>query len=160
MKIKILVVAIVLSVACSLQAFAWGIGVEGGYGLGSIPGSGNAMVTFKVADLPLMAVGLSGLGGNLAIGATADLWLIKEPLVDALLLYIGPGVYAGFQTGTGGSISGGMRLPIGLQVFPTKWLEGFIEIAPSIGIRLANPIELDWGFQGALGIRFWFADKK
>jgi hypothetical protein len=159
MSKKILVLISALMTLCAAQAFAWGIGVQGGYGLGTVPG-GNVMLTAKFDQLPLIGLGVSGLNGgsNLSIGLTADWWLIKEPLAGALGIYLGPGAYLGLHTGNAAiaQFLAGIRLPVGLQLYPFKWLELFIEIAPYVGASIDTNIELDYGLMGAFGLRFWF----
>ena len=156
MKVTFFAITSVLLALCSFQAFGWGIGVEGGYGLGTVPG-GNAMLTMKLDNLPLFGVGLAGDSSNLSLGLTADWWLMKETLADSLILYVGPGAYAGFQSDK--SISVGGRVPIGVQVYPLKWLELFIEVAPRVGVTFSSSPGIDWGLMGALGARFWFDSK-
>ena len=51
----------------------------------------------------------------------------------------------------------GLRVPLGLNAFPIKPLELFIEIAPSFTIIAPNSINFGWsGFQSGFGFRFWF----
>jgi hypothetical protein len=156
MRKKILVSIAVLMTACATQAFAWGIGVEGGLPLvGGLPGS-NVMVTAKFDQLPLLGVGLgfnsSGLNN---IGIIADWWLIQEPFAGLLGVYLGPGAYIAIVTAGSGEFAAGARLPIGLQIFPLRWFELFIEIAPAIGFRSVTPY-WGWNLQAAAGLRFWF----
>jgi hypothetical protein len=161
MRKKILVSIAVLMSACAAQAFAWGIGVEGGLpipGLGGLPGS-NVMVTAKFDQLPLLGVGLGFNGSGLNnIGITADWWLIQEPFAGLLGVYLGPGAYVALVTAGSGEFSAGARLPIGLQIFPLRWFELFIEVAPAIGFR-SNAPYWGWNLQAAAGLRFWFNKK-
>lgn len=156
MRKKLLVSIAVLMTVYATQAFAWGIGVEGGLPLvGTLPGS-NVMLTAKFDNLPLLGVGLGFNGAGLAnVGVTADWWLIQEPLAGALGVYLGPGAYVALTTGNGGEFDAGARLPIGLQIFPLRWFELFIEVAPAIGFRSVSPY-WGWNIQAAAGLRFWF----
>lgn len=158
MSKKLIVMVATLMTICAVETFAWGIGVQGGYGLGTVPG-GNVMLTAKFDNLPLLGIGMSGLAnGNVNLGLTADWWLIQEPLAGALGVYLGPGAYLGLTTGSASTAQFmfGGRLPVGLQIFPLRWLELFIEVAPFIGGRVSNTVSLDYGLMGAFGLRFWF----
>lgn len=154
---KKLVLALCLSlglVATSASALAIGGAFSVGV-LGGLPSS--AMLSVKLnGSAPVLGLGVSIGGGTMHIGATADWWLYHAPLGGPLYIYLGPGVYADIQTGTGGTLGFGLRLPIGLQFFVIKPLELFVEVAPRAGLTLNPTLFPVWGMQGALGFRFWF----
>lgn len=163
MKKRIVITAAILMAWCGIGAFGWGIGIEGGLpipGLGGLPGS-NAMVTAKFDGLPLLGVGLGfndrGLNN---LGVIADWWLIQEPFAGLLGVYLGPGLWVSLVTSSQAQLALGGRLPIGLQIFPLKWFELFIEIAPAAGVVFYNnTARFDWHLQAAAGLRFWFNKK-
>ncbi|HOX92046.1 MAG TPA: hypothetical protein PLC54_03925 [Spirochaetales bacterium] len=135
------------------SAFATGVGVAFGLQpVGGLPGS-NVMLSLKMDNLPLIGLGFS-LGQNVvSFGFTADWWMVNENLFSFINFYLGPGFYLGYQT----DLLLGGRLPIGLNIFPVKSLELFLEIAPTLAVRLSDPIVFpEFGLQGAFGLRFWF----
>lgn len=151
----------VLALCLSLGLVATGasaLGIGGAFSVGVLGGlPSSAMLSLKLDGVPpVLGLGISVGGGNAHIGATADWWLYHSPLAGPLGIYLGVGGYADIDTGSGGNFGVGARLPIGLQIFPVKPLELFLEIAPRAGITL-NPFYFpSWGIQGAAGFRFWF----
>ena len=87
------------------------------------------------------------------IGVTADWWFVLANLFDFLNFYVGSGLYGQISN----SFGLGVRIPIGFQIFIWDPFELFLEIAPALGILIANPIKLPaFGMQGAFGFRIWF----
>lgn len=157
MRMKIALVALILLVAVAVPAtFATGVGAAFGLPFGGLPGS-NVMLSLKLDSLPfLMGIGFS-LGENqTSFGFTADWWMVNQNLFSFINYYLGPGFYLAYD-GPAQNILLGGRLPIGLNMFPVKNLELFVEIAPTLAVRFSNPIVFpQFGFQGAFGLRFWF----
>jgi hypothetical protein len=134
------------------------IGVGGAFGLDLLGGLPNsALFSIKLDNVPpILGIGVSVGSNNLHVGGTADWWLWHQPLAGPLYLYAGLGAYVDLDTGPNFDAGVGARIPIGLQIFPLKPLELFLEIAPRAGIGL-NPIQFpEWGVQSAFGFRFWF----
>jgi hypothetical protein len=51
----------------------------------------------------------------------------------------------------------GGRLPIGVNIYPIKNLELFLELAPTLAVGIGEEITFPvFGVQGAFGLRFWF----
>ena len=151
MKKAFLIVCVLLIVEV-IPVFSFGIG--GAFGLGFVDMPHQAMLSVKFDTFPaVFGIGASIGSSSIQIGVTADWWLFHQHLFSIVNLYIGPGMYAAI----GGNTSLGVRVPIGLRAFILDPLELFIEIAPSIGLRLSDPITFPaWGVQGAFGFRFWF----
>lgn len=155
MRTKVLVLALLLLIAVAVPAtFATGVGAAFGLPFGGgLPGS-NVMLSLKLNELPF----IMGLGFNLgdaasSFGFTADWWMLKDNLFSFFNIYIGPGFYLGYST----DLLLGGRLPIGLDIFPVKNFELFLELAPTLAVRLSDPIVFpEFGFQSAFGLRFWF----
>lgn len=150
MKKTFLIVCVLLLVGV-IPVFSFGIGGAFNYGF-QMPH--QAMLSVKFDTFPaVFGIGASIGYTSFQIGVTADWWLFHQHLFSIVDLYIGPGLYAAI----GGTTGLGIRVPIGLRAFILDPLELFIEIAPSIGLRLSNPITFPtWGVQGAFGFRFWF----
>ena len=110
--------------------------------------------------------GLSYKSGNLAIGlgwsftsadnridATIDWWLINDHLVEMFDWYLGAGAKLGLKLNQDNdTFNVGLRIPIGVQWWPTKELEVFAELSP--GILLIPETKFDMG--AGIGIRYYF----
>jgi hypothetical protein len=155
MKNKKIVIALVLLVAIAVPAtFATGVGVAFGLPFGGgLPGT-NVMLSLKVSEIPF----LMGLGFNLnesssSFGLTGDWWVANKNLFSFVNYYLGPGFYVGYAN----RLLVGGRFPIGLNIYPVKNLELFMEIAPTLAVGIGDSVTFpEWGFQSAFGLRFWF----
>lgn len=134
--------------------FATGLGVSAGLPIGpGLPGS-NVMLSLKLDQLPfLMGIGFSIGQEVFSFGFTADWWALNKNLFSFVNYYLGPGLYVGYA----GGLALGGRLPIGLNIYPVKNLELFLEIAPTLAVGIGEVITFPlFGAQGAFGLRFWF----
>ncbi|MFP4364724.1 MAG: hypothetical protein ACLFR1_12760 [Spirochaetia bacterium] len=152
---KILVLTVLLFLFVSFQSFAL-IGIGGAFAIdpigSAIPG---AALSIQYPDLApfLLGVGFSIGSDTFQIGLTGDYWFVKDALAGALSYYVGLGGYLQYA----GAMDFGLRVPVGIQIWPLNPLELFVEVAPSVGIVLSDPIVFpNWGIQGAFGFRFWF----
>lgn len=156
MNKKLILVALLLTVALA-SAFTWGIGAAVGLDpVGGLPGS-NLMMTAKFDQIPfLLGLGFSIQENDFQLGVVADWWALNQNLFSFVNIYVGPGVYFGFTAPS--DIMLGGRVPIGLNIFPFKWMELFLEVAPTLAIFGTDPGMTfpKFGLQGAFGIRFWF----
>lgn len=155
MRSKTLAIAAALLLLVAVPAaFATGVGIAAGIQpLGGLPGS-NIMLSLRVPQIPfLMGLGFSLGTQDFSFGLTGDWWMATGGLFSFVKYYIGPGFYAGYGNGF---ILGG-RLPIGINAYPLKNIELFLEVAPTLAIAFADPIRFpEFGLQGAFGVRFWF----
>jgi hypothetical protein len=158
MKFKVLafVLALTLGTVVGVSAYTAAVGVEFDSSLGT--GFPNAaLISFRLPKFPaVFGIGgtISASGGSSELAMLADWWLAKGNLVSFVNYYVGPGVFAQFASD---GVNAGFRVPIGLNAFPAKPLELFIELAPSFSIITPTAITFGWsGFQGGLGFRFWF----
>jgi hypothetical protein len=160
-KMKALVLVCLVAVAA--QGFAlkstpdFGIGIEATcVNLHTF----GAMLSLHLPGIPLF-IGLGAdfyneLSGQIELTATIDYWLLhSEGVVN---FYLGLGLY-GALTLDAAWYAVGLRLPLGLQIWPlnNEKLEIFLEVAPAWVPVYGG--ELDWDvFQAqlALGLRFWF----
>ena len=116
-----------------------------------IPGGG--MFLLHIPRFPLMMA--IGVNSAPAIRLHADYWFAKSQGPSVLGAYVGVGAYLTLGLNPS-SVSVGARLPLGVDVWPFReHLEFFLELAPSIGVRLV-PTGFDWHLHGALGLRYWF----
>ena len=120
-------------------------------------GLGGAALNLSHPKIPGTILGVRGQFGEdtTTIGVYDDWWLYHSKLAGAISLYLGPGFYVNITTSedSESDFDFGGRLPIGLRFFPIKPIELFIEIAPTLEVFPTLP---NFGFQAALGIRFWF----
>ena len=153
---KIIVFSLVLAFfGASSAVHSLGLGLSfGGRGaFGGTRGFGaaNTMLSLKLDNQDF----LLGIGAdqNSGLAATADWWLVQKPLEGIINYYAGPGGYLGISSN---SVDAGLRIPFGLNIYPIDPLELFVEIAPAIGVNI-DPFRFPtFGWQTALGFRFWF----
>ena len=154
---KVLLISLVLFVLMAVGAFAYnglGLGLEGTFNFAGGGPLGGLAICVSPPKVPIM-IGASWAfrQGGSNLGFTVDWWLIQKTLAAPFGIYAGPGIGLGVQSlGNNGQFFLGLRVPIGLQLFLLNFIEPFLELAPGIEILPA----LNFWFQGALGIRFWF----
>ena len=155
MRGKIVLIAMVLLMAIAVpMTFATGVGAAFGLPFGGgLPGS-NVMLSLKVSQVPfLMGIGFNINENTAAFGFTGDWWVSNQNLFSFINYYLGPGFYLGYAN----RLLLGGRFPIGLNVYPVKNLELFLEFAPTLAVGIGDSITFpEWGFQSAFGLRFWF----
>ena len=132
----------------------FGFGIGGAFSIGVWDLPSQAMLSLKFDSFPAgIAMGASIGSEIFQVGITADWWLFQIDLLSFLYLYIAPGLYAQISR----SFGIGARIPVGLQIYILDPFELFLELAPTIGIRIADPVKIPaFGLQGAFGFRFWF----
>jgi hypothetical protein len=158
MKKKVFVLALALSVFTIFNASAFTAAIGGEFGLpigGSLPDS-SALLSFRVPKVPVV-FGLGAYipknGENGSFALMADWWLAQGNLVSFINYYVGPGVFVGI----GNNSEFGIRVPVGLNVFPVKPLELFVEFAPAVTLLAPGAISIpNWSLQTGFGFRFWF----
>ena len=164
---------IIIALIFLVSAFSFGevrkggaLGLEGvggwSYGYG---GLGGVALTFKIPKLPIMWAVDGNFGiGWFHVGATADWWMLDNQIAGPLYWYWGLGLFGGIWTGGGLDAAFGGRVPIGFQFWlfevtgaPSN-LELFIEVAPSVGLRLGSRLGtgLHFAIPAAVGGRWWF----
>lgn len=158
---KLVLVAVLLCFVAIGSVFAFGIGVQiGGGWLNG--GLGNAAITFKIDQLPLVfAADFSFGGGSFSIGASGDYWFLNPNIVGPLNWFLGAGLGLGFTIGDPFAMSIAARLPIGLNAFFIDgFLEPYIQVVPQIGGRIVMGDDVSGGLYGGvganLGLRLWF----
>jgi hypothetical protein len=155
---KILVLALALSLFTAFGASAYTAAIGGEFALrigNGLPNS--ALLSFRLPKFPpVFGLGLSipGNGEHSSFVLLADWWLASGNLVGFVNYYIGPGIFLAISNGA----QFGLRVPIGINAFPIKPLELFLELAPAAylvdssgGITIPN-----FGLQSGFGFRFWF----
>ncbi len=122
-----------------------------GTGIGLVVGEPTGL-TFK-ADNLVIGIGWSFASPDDRIDATIDWWLINENLTDILDWYLGAGakVRVNLNQDTD-TFNIGLRIPVGIQWWPTKELEVFGEIAPGLLLFPATDFDVSAG----IGLRYYF----
>lgn len=140
--------------------FATGIGIQGGTDVAA-GGKTGIDITFKLNSVPLIfTVGIPSFS-PLAVGVTADYWVLNDNLVGPLNWYIGAGLFAQIYTDSDEHMDagffGGVRVPVGLNMFfADNMFEVYVQLAPGLGIGIGNGIHPDFIIPFNYGIRFWF----
>lgn len=156
MNKKILIVAALLMVVCVGGAFAWGIGIQGGYGY---PPFGSGALTFKLDSVPFVFATNFTFDGGFGIGLTGDYWFLNDNIVGPLNWFLGAG--AGISIGFQDPFSLGLeaRLPIGLNMyFFDGFIEPYVQAVPLLRLHILPEFGKGqiFGVAGNIGIRFWF----
>lgn len=157
--------AFILSVSTARAAAnqSVGIGVQYSWVYNYVNGPG---LTVKIGNFPVIGANLNIGNGGLGLGLTVD-WHAWNPPLGPFLFYLGPGIGGNIFIGSSFSFNLGLRLPIGLQWFPAKWLEIFLETPPTVGLSLGTGAGYGSGSSGSLtiptfgigvslGVRFYF----
>ena len=132
-------------------------------------------LNFLGIDSPLQGFGITGkipglapiFGLNFSLspketryffGVTADWILYRQPIYEPFNLnfYMGPGLYFSSLFATDGRVDMGLRIPVGINWTPLKFVETFFEVTPAFGITFRDPVAPGWLIQAALGARVWF----
>lgn len=132
----------------------WAVGLAAGIEpLGGLPGS-DGMISVKPPNLPITIGAGFRLGADdFQMGATVDWILVRENLFSFVNVYVGPGLYLALPD----EVEVGARVPVGLNAYPTDWLELFFEIAPKLALFSDGTVDVpDVGIQSAVGFRFLF----
>ncbi len=155
MKKKALVLALALTLFSVFSASAYTAAIGGEFSLKVGSGLPNsALLSFRLPKFPaVFGLGVSVGNGNSSFVLLADWWLAQGNLVSFVNYYVGPGLFVGISD----SAVLGIRVPVGLNAFPIKPLELFIEFAPAITLLDKAAINIpEWGLQAGFGFRFWF----
>ncbi|HKL86735.1 MAG TPA: hypothetical protein VJ861_10430 [Treponemataceae bacterium] len=153
MKKLVAALSLVLLVG-SVNLFAFGIGVQGGYGIG---GSGAA-VTFKLDSLPYVFAVNASFGSEYTfVGGSADYWLRTGTLAGPVNYFAGVGLGVGIGLGDTMALNAALRVPIGINAyFLDNFIEPYLQIVPAVGLSVLPDVGLYFDVGANLGLRFWF----
>ncbi len=141
MNKKILAIALVLFVAiggCFAKGSSGltGIGLFGSYGGATGYTGGGAGLTLKFGSFPVLGIQYNFYNSYSSLALSCDYYVIDSKAIGGpLTWYLGVGGFAGFAFGNNGNSSSfdmGLRLPIGLQIWPVSKLELYIGAVPTI----------------------------
>jgi len=130
--------------------------IGGEFSLGFADGlPSSVLASFRLPQFPAvfgLGFSLPENGGAGSLSVMADWWMYQDHLVEFLNFYVGPGLYFGLGSAT----NFGIRVPVGINMYPIKPLEIFLELAPTIAIYSPSGVFPDFGLQSGFGFRFWF----
>lgn len=166
MNRKVIALSALLLVLGTVGAFAFGVGLQFNGNAGEVFSPGVAL-TFKFEDVPLVfavnwLIPDDDSGVDAVVGMTGDYWVVNKRLTrigsSALNWFLGVGFFVNTSFGDEFTIDGGMRIPIGLNMFLADgFFEPFIQIAPSFGIQVIPQLDTTKAFfPVAAGFRMWF----
>jgi hypothetical protein len=158
MKKKVLVLALLLTLFTVFSASAYTAAIGGEFALKIGDGLPNsALLSFRLPKFPAvfgLGVTMSKGGDQSTFVLLADWWLAQGNLVSFVNYYVGPGAFVAISSDASML---GIRIPVGLNAFPIKPLEIFIEFAPAITLLAPSGISIpQFGLQAGFGFRFWF----
>ena len=159
MKKKIIAVLVLALLVSTVSVFALGIGIQGGgvYSAGNI--GGNASITFKVDQSPLVfAVDWFANKDIVILGLTGDYWILNSYLAGPFNYFVGLGFGATVGLGDPLILAGSVRAPIGVNAFFADGLiEPYLQVVPQFQLAILPDIASNGIVFGAnAGIRFWF----
>ena len=149
MSRKILFLALIMTIVVATSGVSLGLGLAFGLDpIGDLPS--NVLFSAKFDEVPFLLGIAFSFNEPFRFGMTADWWMVQQNLTGMLNFYAGPGLFAGVA---GDQLDLGLRIPLGLNIYPVDVLELFLEIAPTVRFIPTFP---DPGLQAAFGFRFWF----
>jgi opacity protein-like surface antigen len=135
-----------------------GIGIYGNFLAGTSDNSGGLGLTLKYGHFPVLGAEFNFTSQTGNIGLSCDYWVINSSLTGVLWYYLGVGLYGGMGISPNHFTGDfGLRIPIGLQIWPVEKLEIFGELAPRIAFIQENSVGINWGgFSLRVGLRVHF----
>lgn len=155
MKKRFLMVVMVLFLSVGSMYSLTGVGIFGDFMGNSTGGSGANLpgigLTLKFGNFPVLGLKWMFAQDSINIGASCDYWAVNQHLGGILDYYLGVGLYAGLGFGDPFRFNMGLRIPIGLQIWPVNKLELFLEIAPMLNFL---PFSFGYALSGGLRVHF------
>lgn len=161
MKKKLVVMMAALMLLAATGAFAFGVGLQFNGNADDMSNTGPA-VTFKVDSIPLIWAVNWYIGDDTTIGLTGDYWALNRKITNLgkapLNWFLGVGFFANMLFGDEFVFTGGLRVPVGLNMFLADgFFEPFIMVAPSFGLEFVPSLGTDTPFFPiSAGFRMWF----
>jgi len=152
MNKKILAIALVLFVAiggCFAKGVT-GIGIFGSYG-GSTGSTGGGLgLTIKMASFPVLGLQYNFAGSG-SFALSCDYYIVDAKAIGGpVTWFLGVGGFAGMVFGNNGYFDAGLRLPIGIQIWPVSKVEFFLSAVPAVHFLPSPYIWLG----GEIGLRY------
>ena len=161
MKKKLVLMMAALMLLAATGAFAFGVGLQLNGNADDMSNHGLA-VTFKVDSIPLIWSINWYIDDDSTVGLTGDYWVVNKKITNLgsvpLNWFLGVGFFANMFFGDDFVFTGGVRVPVGLNMFLADgFFEPFIQIAPSFGIEVLPSLDTTKPFfPVSAGFRMWF----
>ena len=130
-----------------------GIGVFGSLGNSTLGNTGGGLgLSLKFGSFPVLGLQYD-LSGDGRLALSCDYYVIDaQGLTGPLSFYLGAGIFGGLGFGAGGSFDLGLRVPLGLQLWPVRKFEIFLAAVPLIRVIPTTSL----GIGGEIGARIHF----
>ena len=158
---RVLLIALVLILVIGGTSFAAGrpktfgltaIGAYGSWGFTGNMAGGGIGISLKFGSFPVVGLKYNFTGAG-SIGASVDWYILDSMgLVDALTYFIGIGAFGYVNFGDPASGDIGIRGNFGLQVWPVRLIEFYLDLIPALTFIPSPQIGL--GLEA--GLRFHF----
>lgn len=158
---RVLLIVLVLFLVLAGTSFAagrpktyglTGIGAYGSWGFTGNMGGGGIGLSLKFGSFPVVGIKYSFVGEG-SLGASVDWYILDSMgLIDSLTYFLGVGAFGYVNFGGEGSGNFGLRGNIGLQMWPVRLLELYLDLIPAM--TFIPEIGLGLGLEG--GLRFHF----
>jgi hypothetical protein len=161
-KRLILLMLLIGIVSISTKAYSGGldgIGIYGNFAGKNTYYGGGLGLTLKFGNFPVLGLEWSlRNGGESIVGISADWWFWSKALGSNFYLYVGVGAYFGFYIWEDYlDVDVALRGVIGLQFFPIKPIELFMEFDPMVTfIQGGDSFYPGFAWCLRLGVRFRF----
>ncbi|OQY31906.1 MAG: hypothetical protein B6241_12775 [Spirochaetaceae bacterium 4572_59] len=165
MKNKTIILVLLALLMIPAAAFSdTGLGAAFTYGVSDDDNNTGGALSINTPAIPgtVQNLRLAFKEDYFSFSITDDWWVVQENLTGLLDLYIGIGFFGSLTMDTSGddtetNFGLGARVPVGLTIMPSDFLEIFMEVAPAMGLGFEPEIYFPaWYVQGALGLRVWF----
>ena len=143
MKKRVIVIGLLLISFSSIGLFAagpgglTGIGVFASFaGLSTGDTGTNFGLTMKFGNFPVLGIAYNFGEDNGNLGISCDYWVWNQKLSGTAMYYfVGIGAYGGMASnGDNSEFDFGLRAPIGLQFWPIRKFELFVDFVPMVGL--------------------------
>lgn len=156
---------VLVCLSCMAGIFSVGFGVQGGASIdimntGEVQAgvSGDAAVTIRLSETSPFVFGLGGYNSFRSFNLFVDWWALNIPLGERASLYGGLGAYGGIFTSPFSFEAGG-RVPLGVNAFFLgKFLEGYVQVVPSVGFKFGDGGGLAVFVPINLGVRIYLGN--
>jgi hypothetical protein len=163
---RVLLIALVLILVIGGTSFAAGrpktfgltaIGAYGSWGFVGNMGGGGIGLSFKFASFPVVGLKYDFGREYASFGASVD-WYILDSLglVDAMTYFVGVGGFFSIASGGGNYFNLGLRGNFGLQFWPVRLVELYIDLIPALTFFDAERFTPGFGLGLEAGLRFHF----
>ena len=138
-----------------------GLGAEGGYSFFCDYASWQGGVTLRISEYPFVFSAFCHTDcDDWGLGGEVDFWISNPKLLNMIHYYWGPGLVASvFKDENKNYFFAGTKVIAGLNMFPTDFLETYLQTALEFGLEFKDDVKLknlSFSIPLQTGFRFWF----